>query len=45
MEPRVQPSKDEIRSMVEENWRQILTFGAQGTQAMGAAVVKRFDEK
>ncbi|WP_438396421.1 hypothetical protein [Caballeronia sp. DA-9] len=31
--------------MVEENWRQLLTFGAQGSQAMGAAVVKRFDEK
>lgn len=41
----MQPSKEEIRSMVEENWRQLLTFGAQGSQAMGAAVVKRFDEK
>lgn len=37
--------REQIREMVEENWRQFLAFAATGSQQLGAQVIARFDEK
>ncbi|MDR5736163.1 hypothetical protein QCE47_28015 [Caballeronia sp. LZ025] len=38
-------TNSEIRQMVEENWRQFLSFAASGSKEMGAEVIKRFEQK
>jgi hypothetical protein len=39
------PTRDEIRQMVEENWRQFLNFAAAGSKQLGAEVIARFEQK
>lgn len=39
------PTREEVRDLVEENWRQFLNFASQGSQALGAQVIQRFEEK
>jgi phytoene dehydrogenase-like protein len=39
------PTRDEVREIVEENWRQFLTFAAQGSRDLGEMVITRFDER
>jgi hypothetical protein len=38
-------SREQIRGMVDENWRQFLTFSGQSSKELAAAVIFRFDER
>lgn len=39
------PNRNEIQELVEENWRQFLTFSSQGSKELAEQIIQRFDEK
>lgn len=39
------PTRDEVREIVEEHWRQFLTFAVEGSTDLGRLVITRFDER
>ena len=45
MDPEREIPRAECREMVEDAWRKMLNFAAQGSQALGAQCIARLEEK
>ena len=45
MNPENEPSQQECKALVDELWRSMLSFAAQGSPTLGEECIRRFEER